>query len=145
MTLLIIGVISFGFQSCGGDDKDEPSATIETVINFSKPNAIIGKWFQTKILWEDGSTTKSEDRSIIFKANGTFEYHWGDGGIYSASGTYTYTPLSKDKGVAHGKGGAYTFTFENYEDFRYKVSIEQPKLSGIVDINAVCIFGMISE
>lgn len=145
---LVIGIVAIGFQSCGSDDKDEPEAPVSTNIDFSKSSAIVGKWFQTERLWDDGTITKSEDRSIVFNADGTFEYHWGDGGISSAKGIYTYTPQSKNKGVANGEstsGGKYTFTFENYKDYRYKVSIQQPKLSGVVDGDAVCIFGMTSK
>ncbi len=145
---LIIGIVALSFQSCGNKEKDEPDSPLATTIDFSKRSAIVGKWFQTERLWDDGTTTKSEDRSMIFKSDGTFEYHWGDGGISSANGTYTYTPISKNNGVAmaeSSKGGKYVFTFENYKDYRYKVSIQQPKLSGVVDIDAVCIFGMTEQ
>lgn len=141
---LILGIVGVGFQSCGSNE-DEPEIPTSTTIDFSNPNAIIGKWFQTEIMWEDGTTTKSEDRTILFNADGTFEYRWGTGGIYSAKGTFSYTSQSKNKGVALGEstsGGKYSFTFENYKDYRYKVFIQQPKLAGVVDIDVVCIFGM---
>lgn len=140
--LLMVAMFVIALPSCGGDDDpDEPAAT---TINFSKSDAIVGKWFQTERYWEDGTTTKSEDRTIIFNADGTFEYHWGTGGINTVKGTYTYTPQSKDKGIANAEstnGGRYAFTFENYKDYRYKVSIQQPQMAGI-DLDAVCIFGM---
>ena len=140
---LIMGLGLFGFQSCGNDDKED-NEPFQTSLDFSKKDAVIGKWFQTLLMAEDGSTTKSEDRIIIFNSDGSFEYWWGTGSIYHASGTYSYSPESKDRGIAYGtssSGGEFTFTFENYQDYRYKVSIHQPPLSGVVNVDAVGIFG----
>lgn len=127
---VMMAMIAVGLQSCGDDkEEDEPTAT---TIDFSKVDNIIGTWYQVSRIDSYGTIHDANSITFIIKADGTFDYYFGEGGIYHVSGTYEYYPQSNDKGiilgekVVDGVTNCYTFTLESYSEYRYKVRIQQP-------------------
>ena len=132
-----------GFQSCK-NDKDEPDEPTTSTIDFSKSNAIVGTWQQTDRIADDGDTTSDKDNKIVFYSNGTFTFKYGDGGIFKSEGTYTYQSISKDKGIAKGVSDEsqrnFTFTIESYSEYRYKITIVRPNMTGTSEITEIGLY-----
>lgn len=134
-TYLMVAIATLIMPSCGsGDDnkkEDEPKATN---IDFSKKDAIVGKWFETESMSDyDGTFSKSDDIEITFRPDGSFDMYYGYKGSLHAKGTYTYTPKDKNNGSAVGmsEGLKFNFTFSNYKEFRYKIVVDYDNIYGI--------------
>lgn len=114
---LMIGIIAFGFQSCGKDDKDEP----ETPVNYNKVESIIGEWScQAELV--NGKEVSCDQFSLDFQADGKVVAHYSFS--VTRSGSYTFnngTVVSTFKGAYSESKTTVTMSFTEYSQGRAKV------------------------
>lgn len=114
---LVLGIVAFGFQSCGSDDKDEPKAP----INYNKVENIIGEWSCQYELVK-GEEVSCDGFTFDFNADGKVVTHYSFS--YTRSGTYTFkdgTVVCTFKNLYSEGSAIVTMKFSEYTQGRAKV------------------------
>ncbi|MCX4279334.1 hypothetical protein [Muribaculum sp.] len=81
---LILGIVAISFQSCGGDDKNEP----DIPVDYNKVESIIGKWSCQAEL-KNGKEVSCDQFTVDFNANGTITANYSFS--VTRSGSYTFS------------------------------------------------------
>ena len=117
MIALVMGILAFGFQSCGKDDKNEP----KTPVNYNKVESIIGEWScQAELV--NGKEVSCDQFSLDFQAGGKVVAYYSFS--VTRSGSYTFnsgTVVCTFNSAFSESKTTVTMSFSEYSQGRAKV------------------------